>query len=77
MIIENEDNWYTDAFTLVELARGFYRWTTFQTPNTIATLEGLMNVVILPTEPDGEPDDNWRDDSKETYWTIERMFEDL
>jgi hypothetical protein len=73
----DEESWHSNAGFLVDLAREFYRWAPFQAPHTVATLEALMDEVILPREPEWEPDDDWRDDYTEPYWTIERMFEDL
>lgn len=77
MTIGDEESWYSDASILVNLARQFYRWAPFQAPDTVATLEQLMDDVVLPREPEWERDDDWRRDSTEPYWTIERMFEDL
>ena len=77
MIIQDEEGWYSDAAILVNLARKFYGWAPFQAPHTIAALQELMDDVILPEEPECERDDDWRGDSTETYWTIERIFEDL
>jgi hypothetical protein len=77
MIIEDEESWHSNAGILVNLAREFYRWAPFQAPDTILTLEKLMDDVIVPEEPEWERDDDWRGDSTEPYWTIERIFEDL
>jgi hypothetical protein len=72
----NEEDWHAEANVLVDLARGFYGWAPFPAPRTIGILEGLIDDVMLPGEPDPEPDDYWGFEP-EPYWTIERMFEDL
>ena len=77
MTVGSEDSWYEDANALVDLARRFYEWAPFGAPSTIGTLEGLMQTVILPGEPEWEPDYDSYEYSPAPYWTIERMFEDL
>jgi hypothetical protein len=77
MTAEYEDSWYEDANTIVNLARGFYTWAPFRAPDTIGILKGLIDTVILPGEPDWEPDNDFYEYSPAPYWTIERMFEDL
>jgi hypothetical protein len=70
------DDWYSDADGLVMLAREFYTWAPFPIPDELEKLEALMNSVQPPPEP--EPDyDDWHSGSGGSYWTIERMFEDL
>lgn len=77
MSIGDEETWYADADVLVKLARGFYSWAPFQTPDEIGILDELMNNAVLPPDPDWEDDHDRHDDSPESYWSIERMFEDL
>ena len=77
MSIEDEETWYADADLLVNLARGFYSWAPFQTPDEIGILEELMINAVFPCEPDWDDDHERHGDSPASYWTIERMFEDL
>lgn len=73
------DAWYEDADTLVRLVHEFYQWAPLKIPDEfVMYLEELVNSVESPPVFEPVPDDDdWRDGSEETYWTIEKMFEDL
>lgn len=77
MTIVHEGSWHGEASMLVDLARGFYEWAPFRAPDTIGILEGLVDTVVEPVDPEWEPDYDLYEYSPTPYWTIERMFEDL
>ena len=74
------ENWLTESKTLVRDASEFYEWSAREEPEKLSLLRSLVDSVDRPPDPD-VPEDEDREygyiSSPSSYWTLERMFEDL
>ena len=74
------EEWLTESQTLVEIASVFYKWSGREEPDDVPRLRHLVEHVDRPPEPYA-PEDEDREYSgpsdPSSYWTLERMFEDL
>ena len=72
--------WRSASEAIVELAYKFYGWTDENAPDELGRLDHFIKNVERPPDPES-PDDGdrayIRESSESSYWTLERMFEDL
>jgi hypothetical protein len=74
------DEWLKESKRLVSVAGKFYRWCVVKEPDDLIRLSALMTTVERPPEPDVSQDEEQEVSqvpAASSYWTFERMFEDL
>ena len=74
------EQWLTESQTHVKVASDFFDWSGREEPEALGRLMSLVNSVDRPPDPD-RPEDEEQEhggsSSPSSYWTLERMFEDL
>ncbi|MGA2181536.1 MAG: hypothetical protein ABSH47_00775 [Bryobacteraceae bacterium] len=74
------DQWSSESEETIAAATGFYGWSGRQEPADLSQLRELTSRVDRPPYPDTSDEDDreyGRSTSPSSYWTLERMFEDL
>lgn len=77
---DDYEHWLTESQTLVKVASDFFDWSGREEPEALGRLMSLVNSVDRPPDPDGpeeEEQEHGGSSSPSSYWTLERMFEDL
>jgi hypothetical protein len=77
---DDYEHWLTESQTLVKVAVDFCEWSACEEPEELPRLRSLVDRVDRPPDPE-VPEDEEREhgrlSSPSSYWTLERMFEDL
>lgn len=77
---DDYEEWLTESRSLLEAARGFFEWSGGDEPDELSRLTYLVDTVEKPPDPDIPPyeeRESYRPASPSSFWTLERMFEDL
>jgi hypothetical protein len=77
---DDYEEWVSESQTLVEITTDFSEWSGWDEPEELLRLRHLIDSVERPPDLD-VPGDEVREysgpSSPSSYWTLERMFEDL
>ncbi len=73
------DDWRSQTKGVTKIADDFYEWSKHDRPDDLEELEQLISIVERPEPPDeDEPDiPSTAEERDPSYWTLERIFEDL
>ena len=71
------NEWYAESDVIVQLARRFYSWSPFHSPEDVSKLEKLMDSIEWPPDPPDDDEEELDRRSGSDFWTIEKIFADL